>query len=252
MKPFHNPRHRAQAGSALFIILIAVTLFAALSYVVAQMMRGGSAEAITEEKANLMADEILNYARAQRQNAQNLKISNGCADLDVSLENAALAGYGHTPAASDSCKLFHSAGGGMAYLKPQEEWLDMIYAPAPALRGQWFFPGKTCVPGTGSAPAGNGCNGDGLDNEAIIAVLPYVRKQVCVSINVKLGMADPEDDPPQETGNAWTAAADKYAGTQTDGERLDQGGLMAGCFEGAAASIPPASTYHFFQILVPR
>lgn len=249
MKPSRKSRAVTQRGSALFIILIGIALFAGLSYAVAQMMRGGDPNAIGEEKARLYSDEILNYGRSMRQAAQNLKISNACTDLDISLENNIIAGYEHTPVAADNCKLFHSSGGGMVYLAPSKEWLDMQFSPA-SLRGQWFFPGKVCVPGTGTAAAG--CNSDGQDNEAIIAVLPYVRKAVCIEINKGLGITNPGGNPPQETGNGWVGTNDKYAGSQSNAESLDQAGRMAGCFEGGAASTPPAKTYHYFQILVPR
>lgn len=238
-----------EKGSALFIILIAVVLFAALAYSVAEMMRGGNPNTINVEQSRLAGNEILGYAQSMRQAAQNMKISNGCADMDISVENSTVAGYTHTPVATDNCKMFHSDGGGLVYQPPVDEWLD-IAVPAPPLRGQWFFPANTCAPGTGSAAAG--CDSDSTDNEAIIAVLPYLKKQICVQINDLLGVDNPGGNPPTETGNAWTAGSVKYTGGQADAEALDQGGRMAGCFEGDAANMPGAGTYHFFKILIPR
>lgn len=239
-----------ERGSALFIILIAVALFAALAYAVSDMMRGGNPNTIGEEKARLYGDEILDYARSLRQAAQNMKISNGCADSDISFENAVTAGYTHTPAAPDTCRIFETGGGGMSYQPPVPEWLD-ISTPAPALRGQWYFPANVCTPDLGSAEAG--CDSDTVDNEALIAVLPYIKRGLCLRINESLGITNPGGEPPPETGDAWTAGAVKYQGVSpTDGESLDQSGRMAGCFEGASGSTPDENTYHFFQVLVPR
>lgn len=239
----------SQKGNALFMILIAVVLFAALSYTVANMMRGGNPQATGEEKAGLYADEIMDYGRALRQAVQTLRISNGCAALDISFEDTLLSGYAHMPAVSDSCKVFNNAGGAVNYLVPAAELLDMDVAPA-SLRGQWFFPANVCVPGTGTAAAG--CDSDSTDNEALIAILPYVSKAVCKRINEKLGITPANTDPPQETSNAWTAAETKFTGTQSSDESLDQNSQMAGCFEGAAASTPAAGSYHFYQVLLPR
>lgn len=242
-------KNGSQRGSALFIILVGVVLFAALAFAVGNMMRGGNPETITVEKARLAGSEIMAYAQSLRRAAQDMKISNGCNDLDISVENNSVAGYTHAPATTDTCKLFHSDGGGLVYQVPVDDWLDTA-TPAPALRGQWFFPANTCAPGTGSAPAG--CATDTDDNEAIIAVLPFINRQLCIQLNDLLGVDNPGGNPPVETGDAWPVAATKYTGAQSDGTKLDQGGRMAGCFEGAAASTPPSGTYHFFQILIPR
>lgn len=239
-----------EKGSALFIILVAVVLFAALAYAVSQMMRGGNPNTINIEQSRLVGNEILAYAQSMRNAAQNVKISNGCSDMDISAENSAVAGYVHAPLASDNCKLFHNDGGGLVYQPPVAEWLDDSISPAPVLRGQWYFPANTCVPGTGSATAG--CESDSTDNEAIIAVLPYIKKQLCIQINDLLGVDNPGGNPPVETGNAWTAGNIKYTGAQADAEMLNQTGKMAGCFEGDGASNPADNTYHFFKILIPR
>lgn len=239
-----------EKGSALFIILIAVVLFAALAYAVARMMQGGNPDVINVEQSRLVGNEILAYAQSMRQAAQNVKISNGCGDMDISVENSTVAGYTHTPVASDNCKLFHNDGGGLIYQPPVANWLDVSITPAPALRGQWYFPANTCVAGTGSATAG--CNSDSVDNEAIIAVLPYIKKQLCIQINDLLGVDNPGGNPPVETGNGWTAGNTKYTGAQADAEKLDQAGKMAGCFEGDAANNPAGNSYHFFKILIPR
>ena len=247
-----NNRFKEQKGSALFIILVAIVLFVALSYTVAEMFRGGNANIISDEKSKLQADEILNYARSLRQATQNLKISNGCSESDISFENQYVLGYEHAPPVANKCKIFNDAGGGVVYLRPVAEWLDLNYATTSPLRGDWFFPGKVCVPGVGNAPTGLGCNADGVDNEAIIAVLPYIKQNICIAINNALGVDNPAGTPPVENGGAWMNDDSKFLGPQTDGERLDQSGQSAGCFEGAPGSSPPSKSYHFFQVLVPR
>ena len=54
---------KPESGNVLFIILIAVALFGALNFVVGNMLRGGNPQAISEQKASILADEILAQAR---------------------------------------------------------------------------------------------------------------------------------------------------------------------------------------------
>lgn len=250
MNPFHvksgNTRSRSpEKGSALFLILVGVALFAALSYTVADMMRTGNPNMITEEKARLFAEEMLGYARSMRQAAQSVRISNGCQDLQISFETPALTGYAHSPATADGCMIFNEAGGAINYLPPVHEWLDdAVTSP---LHGQWFFGANNCFPGTGSATAG--CDSDNVNNEAIAAALPHVRKEVCLQANKLLGITNPNNDAPVLTITG-TYAPVKFTGTQSDGASLNTGGRMVGCFKSDGTL--PANTYHFYQILLPR
>ena len=247
MKSFPAQSNTSQKGSALFMILIGVVLFAALSYSVAQMMRGGNPMIITEEKARLYGGEILNYARAMRQSTQNTRISGGCSTTGISFENAQLVGYEHSPVVTDACKIFHEDGGAINYLPPGKEWLDMNLSPAPALRGQWMFPANICVPTIGSAVAN--CESGSTDDEALMAWLPYVRKEVCSQLNTLLAIDNPGGSPPLLT-YAGNITPVQFTGTQTDGAAIDMDGKMAGCYEGTGAL--PAGTYHFYQVLLPR
>ena len=66
----------SETGNVLFLILIAVILFGALSFTVAQMMRGGNAEYIGEQQLSLYADEVLDVdeERIIRRSAEMLGI----------------------------------------------------------------------------------------------------------------------------------------------------------------------------------
>ncbi|MCB1563744.1 MAG: hypothetical protein KDJ75_09235 [Alphaproteobacteria bacterium] len=235
MKVYQN----AQCGSALFFILIAVALFAALSYTVSNMIRGGSGETIITEKMGVYADDVLGYGRQMRQAVQAMRISNGCSETDISFEHTALAGYTHTPAASDSCKLFHPSGGGMSY---------QAALPAVNSGADWIFTGAN----DGTA-IGTQC--DAASCADLVAILPGLGAGMCKAINEKLGLASgagyltQEDDSVSET---------KFQGTYSFAERIEDSadadaleGKMQGCFEGRNAP-QSAGTYYFYQILVAR
>lgn len=228
-----------QRGSALFIILIAVMLFAALSYAVSNMMRGGNEGLITEEKSNLYADEILEYARQIGQSIHGLRISNDCTDTEISFENAALAGYTHTPAAPDACQVFNVSGGGMSYL------------PATSVINgglDWIFTGEN-----DGANVGTQCNADGCAD--LIVILPDIKLTVCQAINKKLGIATAASYLTQEDDSF---SVTKFQGAYNYTARIEDSaglaeldGKMQGCLEGKNA---PQSTgkYYFYQVLIPR
>ena len=70
-----------QRGNVLFLILIAVALFAALSYAISQSNRAGTGD-VSREKADLIANQILQHAFAIQQTVDRLRLSGG-----VPLEN---------------------------------------------------------------------------------------------------------------------------------------------------------------------
>ena len=69
-------KSRNSDGNVLFLILIAVALFAALSYAVTSSSRGGG-KGISEEKANMGAAAIEQYVAHLRAEVQRLMIANG-------------------------------------------------------------------------------------------------------------------------------------------------------------------------------
>lgn len=236
-----------QNGNVLFLLLIVIALFSALSFTVANMMRGASPETITDEKAGIYASEILDTARGLRQAVQNIRI-NGCADEDISFSNDIISGYAHAPTVSTSCQIFNSAGGAMTYTVPDPKWLANISGP-PSLQGEWYFPANLCVEDVGSGSSG--CDSDSTDNEDLVVILPYIRQDICETLNKRLNLGA---SALSTTGDAWPSSGDKFTGSYSDDTAMTLGttGLISGCFEGDSGQTPTSGTYHFYQVLLAR
>lgn len=103
-----------QSGNVLFLILIAVLLFAALSYAVSGERTG--TKDITEDKANLLASQVTNYGTSVAAAVLRLKNIGGCTDEMLSFENPLVSGYTNPNAPADKhCHIFHPAGGNLSF-----------------------------------------------------------------------------------------------------------------------------------------
>lgn len=112
------------SGNVLFLILIAVALFAALSYAVTSSNRvWGSNEAVSQGKMETAFGEIKNVVVAHRQAVQRM-IMAGVPPENISAFKAGGVGphayhFDNSNCSSAStnhkCKLYHPQGGGLSY-----------------------------------------------------------------------------------------------------------------------------------------
>ncbi|MCK4946318.1 MAG: hypothetical protein KAS59_08665 [Alphaproteobacteria bacterium] len=115
----HNPSAR---GNALFLILIVIILFAALSFALTQNFRGID-NTTAEEKARLTATELLQYGNGIRPIIDRMMLLDDVSDINTSgngilfSATGANADYG-VPGAQPATELFHVAGGRASYQTP--------------------------------------------------------------------------------------------------------------------------------------
>lgn len=238
MNKTHKHIRQGEQGNVIFIILITIILFAALSFAVGDMLNSGiRTNTIGEEKSRLMAGEILDYTRGLRQVVQDLKISEGCTDTEISFDNTIVAGYNF--ATRTECKIFDSDGGGLGYQAPSNDWLDSAQS-AKAEYGDLVFSGVNIVPDLGS---------DTLDE--LIVFIPYLKKTICAQINERLNLTTAGQDPPKDTANVlYTKFAGSYGSQEPINTTPAIDGKTTGCFEGGGT--PSAGSYHFYQVLITR
>jgi hypothetical protein len=159
-------RCKAQQGNVLFLILIAVVLFAALSYAVSQTMRGGSDKGVTEEKARVNSVYIHQFPTSIRQAMLRMRVSNNLGQNEVSFAHPGDVTYG-VFGTDPAREVFHPQGGAVPYQTP----------PAGINDGtDWIFNGSLEVANVGITP-GTAAGAD------LIAMLPGVSLEICTYLN---------------------------------------------------------------------
>ena len=109
---------KPQRGNILFLILLAVVLFAALSYAVTQGMRGGGNDA-SNEKGQAQTAELLNYFAQMDAAVQRMMVTGDVKDYELNFyyqsnNNYVSGTYDNTNCTESRCRVFDPAGGGVS------------------------------------------------------------------------------------------------------------------------------------------
>lgn len=232
-----------QNGNALFLILIAVALFAALSYAVTSSGRGSAS--VTKEKNVIEAARIIDQAGLVEQTISRLRLINGCSDTQISFENTVVTGYTNGSAPADrKCHVFDPAGGALG-------WPDIPAATNTAL--PYLFTGSVIMKniGTGVFPPAPP-TADGVE---LAMFLPINSLELCLELNRKLGL------PVTSLGVDWSPNI-KFAGAYSVSNLFpDDGGTVtpfygarSGCLQTYAGYYPLTSgaSWFFFHVLIAR
>lgn len=159
-------RARSQAGSAFILILVAIAMFAALSYAVVQGGRN-SQSSLTKEQAKLAAREIVAYADTVAKAIQRLRLA-GCTETQISFEipnpPGGWAANGSAPT-DKSCTVFDINGGKVQYTPINTQWL---YSTTTTV---WWPNGQTAVDNIGTV------------NPELILWARNLKRDVCDEIN---------------------------------------------------------------------
>jgi len=159
---------KSESGNVLFLILIAVALFAALSYVVTQSTRsgGGSTE---REKNKLSSAQMTQYPTALRTAIIRMVLGG------ISVDNLAFDAPANFGSTSVNRLVFHPEGGAAAY---QDAPADLSANGNTGLT--WYYNAEFRIPSIG-------IDTDGTGNE-LIAFLPGVSAGICKQANDDLGI----------------------------------------------------------------
>lgn len=246
---------QGERGNVLFLILIAVALFAALSYAVTQSTRSGSGDASGE--TNLInSAQLAQYPAGVRTSVVRMIIGG------ISVDQILFDAPANFDNVSDlSYSVFHPTGGGAVF---QSAPNDVINTSSPgSTGGQWVYSSKFQINGVGSTTNGSGGN---VGND-IISFLPAVGQNVCKKLNDELGIttSNPGTDTdgiPGTTLASIPALADGMTEDAPGAPGIPAGepaGIIAGdmigqpfgCFRNGAVG-PTTATYVYYHVLVER
>lgn len=257
MKLLNTKKWRqAEKGNVLFLILIAVALFAALSYAVTQSTRtgGGSGD---NETALISSAQLTQYPASIRTAVVRMIIG-GVDVADTEFNTPAnfgtCTGASDTPATFDFC-VFHPTGGGATHTNAPA---DFMSASGGNTVGTWFFNMENEIfeVGTTGATAGT----PEANTVEMIAFLPGITQTLCNRINGELGLPAtiPQetgiDIPTQMTNGIGICNGGCGATIGQDEAALD--GQPYGCFQIDTWTSPTdgatADAYVYYHVLVER
>jgi len=200
-----------EKGNVFFYILIAVALFAALSYAVSRN-NTGSTDIFTEEQAKLAAQEIIEYGNTVANAVQKLRLR-GCKveashlqgatvnlgliainfgnDINQRVDNTPIhmeEDFTATPS-DGSCSVFNSNGGNI------NAFTHTNVTPA-TLTGAVFKSGHGSVANRDLIGIGT----DGIKD--LTWHISDINRDACIKINDLVGVTNPGGVPPLETSSA--------------------------------------------------
>jgi type II secretory pathway pseudopilin PulG len=246
------------SGNVVFIILIAVALFGALSYAVTQGFSGANANRITKQQAKAAATAIIKYATDVEQAITRLQLVNDCSDEQISFERHPFDGsdtdYINLNAPSDfSCHVFHPDGGAVPLYEIPAKWIDPNVTAWPENAGEIVFTGDMPVALLGQDEDLNSSSSE------LTLYVQYINTDLCTALNkaVKLNLSG---IPTENVANfaARTSSQDLFKGSY-DFPHLNSRigsvdfphGRSSGCFARSDDGSPDVP-HAFFHVLIAR
>lgn len=223
-----------ESGNVLFLILIAVALFAALSYAVTQSTRSGG-DGATSETSLINSAQVTQYPATVRTAIIRLIIKgNDYQEFEFNPPSL----YSDCTAAFANC-VFHPSGGGATYVEAPANIM------ATGSNGTWHYNMNFEVVNIGTSVAG-----DDQGNE-VIAFLPGLTRNLCDRINEELGITgdttagsdlstEYEEDMHHDYSLPGTETVLGGAATSTEG----LAGQPFGCFQNDASNSGEYVYYH--------
>lgn len=180
-----RPASSSQSGNAFFMVLLAVSLFAALSYAISQQRDSGAN--LSKERTRLLASDVLDMGNKYSDAISQLRLRR-VSNTKISFDNTIVVGYTNATCTDDTCKVFAFDGGG-------KNW----ETPAPEISGgeEWGFTGDLAIENIGTTDAD------------LVAVLPKLSLAICNRINMLIGLYGVTGAPPSFSG----VVANKFTGT---------------------------------------
>lgn len=176
------PRH--DRGNILFLILLAVVLFAALAYAVTSSMRGGGRDA-SQESLTAQASSILNYfaqmdaALLRMQMTGDMKIQNISLGNDKKMLGGVIVlnNQHNANCTTNVCRVFHPEGGGVSLMNFEKY----------AVQNPTSWTTSNTMPGWSDFIMMKWPDA-GTEANDIVQVVQALRPTLCAEINKQMGI----------------------------------------------------------------
>ncbi|NBX66557.1 MAG: hypothetical protein EBQ96_06130 [Proteobacteria bacterium] len=190
-----------QKGNVLFIILIAIMLFAALTYAISNSTRGTTS--MDRERGTISATDYMSYGSSMEK-AVGRMLSSDNSENAISFENTIWKLFNGTnvmganaACTSSACKIFDVSGGG----------LEAKTFPAVSVSS----PIATDVQSGHGVVYALKVNGVGSTAHDLVLMIAILDQNTCMQINNALKITNPSNAPPSDS---W-AGATVYTGAFT-------------------------------------
>jgi len=170
-----NKEHKGQesvgeAGNALIYVLIAIALFAALSFTLSRNTDTGEAGALSDQRAELYATQIISYA-AQAKSAVDQMMFSGARINQLDFTDPSDAGFNSGTQKARTNRVFHPEGGGLVKGRLPSDAIDQSTTDPVA---GWYLGRFNNVEWTAGA------------GDDVILIAYQIHQSVCEKINEKI------------------------------------------------------------------
>ena len=229
-------RH-GEHGSIIFYILIAVVVFAALTYAVATSLRGNG-NSLSSEQTSLDASDIIASGNRLVEAVTRLRLRDVPKE-SISFENSTVTGYANAACTTGTCKVFDGAGGGLT-------WETAPLGSQTTAHG-WVFTATRAVNQVGTTEA------------ELIALLPNLTLDVCNGINDLLSANPGSKIPPLMASiNLVTRFTGNFPAISSTFTHATVNTKKAMCIQFPSAAgpaftgTPLTNVYIYYQVLIAR
>lgn len=247
MKTNHEHFFRDQErGNALIYVLLAIVLFAALSFLLSRQTDTGEASYLSQEKVELYATQLISHATQVRQVIEQMVYSG----TDIEELNFVLPSDGTFEDGSDIHKVYHPDGGGLNYKPLPAEAIAQVSATPPA---GWYLGVFNNVEWTALGPGNTaGQGGAAAPYTDAILVAYQIPEAICAKINEKLGVSGIPSmtDSIKETMIDDSTAG--YGGGANTDLTTDSGDICPDCDNRAMLCVQEGGMYAFYSVVADR
>ncbi len=256
-----NPSLYRQSGNALWFILVAIALLAALTLTITRNS-GKVADNLDDEQARVIAERIARDMTSYAAAVDRLRAINGCGEEELSFEASVVEnivpGFTDNPRSPTTgpraytCHLFDKRGGGMAYL-PLPDGATTPDAFGDQAKVGYFFTAANSVNGVGPESVTETICASNCGD--LVVGTSGINDSVCAAYNSLIGIDVIPEDNDMYTSLYFDGT---YATANNDDARINEGsgdassvlyGVKTACVFSSASPTPHNTIY---KVLVAR